>query len=93
MYKCEICGKEYATLKERVACETACISRLEKEEAETKAKKLAEEKQKRIDEIEKVEKHLAELRKKFLDDYGYLNITRNNENFSSWLDKMLSWME
>ena len=36
MYKCEICGKEYATLKERVTCETACISRLEKEEAEAK---------------------------------------------------------
>lgn len=92
MYKCEICGKEYATLKERVACETACISRLEKEEAEAKAKKLAEEKQKRIDEIAEAEKHLAELRKKFLNDYGYLNITRSNENCLPW-GKILSWME
>lgn len=92
MYKCEICGKEYTTLKERVTCETACISRLEKEEVEVKAKKLAEEKQKRIDEITEAEKHLGELRKKFLNDYGYLCVTRKTEDYIPWFDKTLDWI-
>lgn len=90
MYKCEICGKEYATLKERNVCEATCIKRLEQEEAELKVKKLAEEKQKRINEIDEVENHLAELRKKFLDDYGYLSFTKNADD--SWFDKMLGFI-
>lgn len=90
MYKCEICGKEYATLKERNVCEATCIKRLEQEEAELKTKKLAEEKQKRINEITEAEKHLSELRKKFVTDYGYLSVTRNADD--SWLDKMLGFI-
>lgn len=63
MFKCEICGKEYKTITERAACETACAKKMEAENAakqEAINRKREEELRKQITDSITVTEHLVE---------------------------------
>ena len=52
MYKCEICGKEYENIEDRVACETKCLHDRKVAEEKRKKIKLEQEKETRKQEIQ-----------------------------------------
>lgn len=78
IYKCELCGKKYATIAERAACEQACIKKQEED-----AKRLAEEKKKveqkaRHAEVTKAIDNACDLLNKYMKDYGMYNYDGKN---------------
>ena len=58
MYKCEICGKTYEELANRIECETKCLKALKEEEEELKR---AEYENNRIESAEAIYEALHEV--------------------------------
>lgn len=65
----ELTGLEYKTVAECEEAEAAYLA--EQEEKAAKAAKLKEEKEARYAEIQAVKEKYLELKKKYLEDYGY----------------------
>lgn len=70
-YKCEICGKEYDTIKERSRCERRCVAAAEEDFRKKRAEALKAEKTKRGEEISAAISHLKELLSAYIEDYGF----------------------
>ena len=56
----------------------------QKEEDEKKKAKLELEKEKRMEEIEVAQKHLNDLYKAYIEDYGYLKIETKADDYDWW---------
>lgn len=80
MYKCEICGKEYENIEDRVACETKCLHDRKVAEEKRKKMKLEQEKETRKKEIQMAWDHYSDLFKAFTEDYGSYPTMRNETN-------------
>ena len=80
MYKCEICGKEYENIEERVACETKCLHDRKVAEEKRKKIKLEQEKETRKQEIQMAANHYNDLLTAFMKDYGTYPTMRNEMN-------------
>jgi hypothetical protein len=65
----ELTGLEYKTVAECEEAEAAYLA--EQEEKAAKAAKLKEEKEARYEEIQAAKQVYLDLKKKFLEDYGY----------------------
>ena len=80
MYKCEICGKEYENIEDRVACETKCLHDRKVAEEKRKKMKLEQEKETRKKEVQMAWGHYSDLLKAFIEDYGSYPTMRNERN-------------
>ena len=60
------------------------FEKMQKEEEDKKKAKLALEKEKRMEEIEAAQKHLNDLYKAYIEDYGYLKIETNTDDYDWW---------
>lgn len=80
IYVCGICGKPYSTIEDRMACEKKCYDERKAAIEALKKQRLAEERDARKAEIETKAAELNELIRKFVKDYGCLNL-RNNIAF------------
>ena len=90
-YECAFCGKEWATIQGRMACEQACAKRVEEEEKKAaEAKKKAKE-EASLKEIETAQKYLDELIKNHVKQFGNIKVTRkfNDCIFSDAIDEFL----
>ena len=90
-YECAFCGKEWATIQERMECEQACAKRVAEEEKRTsEAKKKAKE-EASLKEIEAAQKHLDELIKNHVKEFGSIKVTRkfNTNVLSDAIDAFL----
>lgn len=92
MYTCAICGKSYADLSERIACETKCLA--DRKAAEEKKKKMelkrlkSESEKKTIDALANAEKEIYRHVTAYgaitiNEDYPYLRYIFSNSKF--WL--------
>jgi hypothetical protein len=96
IYVCGICGKPYSTIEDRMACEKKCYDERKAAIEALKKQRLAEERDARKAEIETKAAELNELVRKFVKDYGYIqlhsaiNLDKINNELSSTfdLDKM-----
>jgi hypothetical protein len=57
------------------------LTKAKKEEEEAKKAELERQKDKRLKEIKDVEKHLNELYKSYIEDYGYLKIETKTDDY------------
>lgn len=57
------------------------IDTMKKEEADRKKAELELQKEKRMEEIEAAQKHLNELYKAYIADYGYLKIETKSDDY------------
>lgn len=80
MYKCEICGKEYETIKERNMCEAQCLQKYQDQIEQERKIKLQKEQQHRYEEVAAAEQHYLDLIQQYQRDYGryYTNRTFHN---------------
>lgn len=60
------------------------LEEMKKEEADRKAAELALQKEERMAEIEAVQKHLQELYKAYIADYGYIKVETEADNCDWW---------
>jgi transcription elongation factor Elf1 len=74
IYVCGICGKPYSTIEERMACEKKCYDERKAAIEALKKQRLEEERETRKAEIETKTEELNELIRKFIKDYGSLNL-------------------
>lgn len=91
MYKCEICGKEHSNITDRAKCELDCAKRIEAEAKKAaEAKKMAEQKV-RKEEVEKAINHAKELLVAYINDYKSYEFSTEDEEYTFWPSKLLSW--
>lgn len=91
-YKCGVCGKSHSTLEDRNACEAKCLKARKEAEVALKKQKLEEEKAKRMDEIDAAIKHLQELFKDYINDYGSIKLSNYGAEVFPSLSRMFeSW--
>ena len=76
-YSCPYCKEEYASPVDLAHCILSCEEKKKKAEEQKKAEKLAAEKDARYEEIQATEKHLIELKKTYIRDYGSYYSTRS----------------
>ena len=70
-YKCGICGKDYATIPERMNCEQSCIKKQHEEERKAaEAKRVAKQKL-RKEAVDEAIKRAAKLQNEYIRDYGH----------------------
>lgn len=69
-YKCAFCGKTYEDLDKYAECVRKCAVKEKETHEEERQKKLAEEKDKRAEEIATVDAHLRDLVTAFNNDYN-----------------------
>lgn len=77
MYVCALCGKEYETVEERIACETKCLAEFKAAELQ---KKLEEEKENKLASNKAIEEELDKIDqmvKEHLRKYENLKLSRN----------------
>ena len=74
IYVCGICGKPYSTIEERMACEKKCYDERKAAIEALKKQRLEEEREARKAEIDVKAKELEELVRKFIKDYGYIQL-------------------
>ena len=79
-YKCAICGKEYTTVAERTACESACLKRQEIEAKKAAEAKKKEEQRARHDEVTKAIDGACALLNRYVKDYGHYSYNGENVN-------------
>ena len=90
MYKCAICGKQYADIEDRIDCESSCLKK--RKEAESR-KKLAEMKERQMDSEKAIKDELAKVNlmiKEHLDKYDSFSI---NESYYylSYIFRKINW--
>lgn len=88
MYKCEICGKTYENLEERIGCEVKCLEDRKIAEEKRKVAELEVKKAERRAEVEAAQKKYLELLAKYVEDYGMFS-TKNTGIFPHWTDYFL----
>lgn len=69
-YSCAICGKTYKTINERAACESACVERVQKEEAEKKRAAAEKNKNEMLTKIKDSIKDTDALIKSYRDTFN-----------------------
>lgn len=74
-YKCGICGKEHASVKDRAECELKCLKKQEKEKKLAAEKKKKEEQAVRKAEVDKAVARAQELIDQYAADYGNYTYT------------------
>ena len=70
-YKCGLCGEEFTNVKDRSACEVACLLKKQEEEKKAAAAKKQEERNARKAEVDAAVVNLQELITAYVKDYGY----------------------
>ena len=93
-YVCAICGMKYKNIEGRINCEQTCLAERKQAEEAYKKQKLAEEKNKRMEEIREVYAKLDKLVDKYVHDYGTLDFayaykSNSNENNRFNANKLL----
>ena len=73
-FKCAICGKEYATVEERMRCEKTCCEAQKRGEEEKRLKAMQLERKERREDILKSAKSLREKVDRFCAEYGAIHI-------------------
>ena len=77
IYRCAICGKEYADIRERISCETDCLKKRDEENKKAEeAKKLAE-KNARHKEVNDAFDNAYKLLNQYTKDYGHYTYNGN----------------
>lgn len=77
-YKCGICNKEHASVKDRAECELKCLKKQEKEKKLAAEKKKKEEQSFRKAEVDKAMARAQELMDKYTADYGHYAYSISN---------------
>lgn len=89
MYKCEICGKSYENLEDRIYCETKCFEERKVAEEKLKQEKLNAERETRRVEVEEAQANYLKLLKEYVDDYGIFSSRHSSTTFPHWTDYFL----
>lgn len=80
VYQCGICNKLYKTIEDRMLCEAKCITARKQAEEEMKKAKLAEEKNARMEEINKMYGDLHAKIADYVKDYGHISLKSSNHD-------------
>ena len=91
MYKCEICGKEYERLEDRIECETKC---LKEQKAAEELKKQNEYKNKRAESAKAIYEEFNKadkMVKEHLSKYKSLSLDKQYPYLKYVFDRSLWW--
>lgn len=95
MYKCEFCGKEWASIKERMDCESRCYKEQEVQQQRIVKENLLKEKNRRKEEINSLSSEIYKKRAELILKINELNklIDSYNKDCSNSLESNKSRSE